>query len=144
MLPLLWFSFFIPPEQVSTLWTRPVTELSITGKDEWNKGCRSFTCHAELLRGSQGNTGFHSFVCRMRRSSRGAGVVRRRETSCARPRGILQEMALRVCRDPRVSFPLLSLLRCWLLMSASALEMIDDPPDLICSEVKLDNPQVSY
>ncbi|XP_042265801.1 interleukin-17 receptor C [Thunnus maccoyii] len=70
----------------------------------------------------------------MRGSSGGAGVVRRRETSCAKRRGVLQEMALTVREVPHFSLLLLSVLSCWLLMPATALEMIDDPPELICSE----------
>ncbi|XP_068453875.1 interleukin-17 receptor C [Clinocottus analis] len=44
-------------------------------------------------------------------------------------------MALALLRVPRVSLPLLLLLRFWLFMSAGALEMIDgDAPELTCSE----------
>ncbi|XP_068585865.1 interleukin-17 receptor C [Cebidichthys violaceus] len=44
-------------------------------------------------------------------------------------------MALALLRAPREPLPLLPLLRFWLLVSASALEMIDrDAPELSCSE----------
>ncbi|XP_059189919.1 interleukin-17 receptor C [Centropristis striata] len=43
-------------------------------------------------------------------------------------------MALRLLREPQVSLLLLSLLRFWLFMSAGALEVVEDAPELSCSQ----------
>ncbi|XP_029910728.1 uncharacterized protein LOC115361490 [Myripristis murdjan] len=62
------------------------------------------------------------------------GSARRRAASCVRRKGPLLGPALTVPRAPRVPCFLLSLLHLWLFSSARTLEMIEQPPQLTCSE----------